>query len=286
MVFFALSAYLFAMKWTKNDYKQFAVISFLKKRCLRIYLPLWFILPMVIGTEYLIRHTLDMKTVLFNVVGLGWVKPFCIAGHLWYITLMMFLYIVYLAFSRIRLDKCKMRCWLIGYVALASLYFFGERYFSTFSSVAPVITIFFASLLFFKSSELLEYSSRWSRVVLAVTILTMALSWYMYVQGWHDTHKAIATFSSFSTGFILFVCFLTLIKSPRNNRTVSHFADISYEVYLVHLPLLPFTKFLLNQIEMDSWLSVLTLWLTLTYISALVVHIVVRHFIILINDKT
>ena len=285
MVFFALSAYLFGMKWTKNDYKQFAVISFLKKRCLRIYLPLWFILPMVIGIEYLIRHTLDMKTVLFNVAGLGWAKPFCMAGHLWYITLMMFLYFVYLAFSRVRLDKCKMRYWLIGYVALASLYIFGERYFSTFSSVAPVITIFFASLLFFKSSELIEYSSRWSKVMLAVTILTMALSWYMYVLGWHDTHKAIATFSSFSAGVCLFVCLLTLVKSLRNSRVVTHFADISYEVYLVHLPLLPFTKFLLNQIEMDSGLLVLTLWLMLTYFSALIVHIVTQRLMALINKK-
>lgn len=285
MVFFALSAYLFGMKWTKDDYKQFAVISFLKKRCLRIYLPLWFTLPMVIGIEYLIRHTLDMKTVLFNVVGLGWAKPFCVAGHLWYITLMMFLYLVYLVFSRVRLDKCKIGYWLIGYVAMASLYIFGERYFSTFSSVAPVITIFFASLLFFKSSELLEYSSRWSKVVLAVTILTMALSWYMYLQGWHDAHKAIATFSSFSAGFILFVCLLTLINSSINGRAVNHFADISYEIYLVHLPLLPFAKSLLNQIGVNNWLLLLTLWLMLTYFSALIVHIVTQRLMALINNK-
>jgi len=240
---------------------------------------------MVIGIEYLIRHTLDMKTVLFNVTGLGWAKPFCVAGHLWYITLMMFLYLVYLVFSRVRLDKCKIGYWLIGYVAMASLYIFGERYFSTFSSVAPVITIFFASLLFFKSSELLEYSSRWSKVVLAVTILTMALSWYMYLQGWHNTHKAIATFSSISAGFALFVCLLTFIKSSKEDKVISHFSDISYEVYLVHLPLLPFSSFILKQVGIDSSVTVIILWLMLTFISALGVYKVTQCLMALIENK-
>lgn len=285
MVFFALSAYLFGMKWAKDNHKQFAVISFLRKRSLRIYLPLWLMLPMVIGIEYLIRHTLDMKTVLFNVVGLGWAKPFCIAGHLWYITLMMFLYIVFLIFSRIRLDRLRIIYWLIGYVALLAIYVLGESHFATFSSVAPVITVFFASLLFFKGDELMELCHRRPKSLLIVTISTLVLSWWMYAQGWHYTHKAVATFSSFSAGLTLFVSLLSLIKSPKRGRVVNHFSDISYEVYLVHLPLLPFTKLLLNQTGMENWLLILTIWLMLTYISALVVHIVAQRLMTLINKN-
>ena len=285
MVFFALSAYLFGTKRAKGGYKRFEVKSFLQKRFLRIYLPLWLILTIVIGIEYLIQHSLDLKTILFNVVGLGWERPLGIAGHLWYITLMMFLYIVYLVFSRIRLDKCRMRYWLISYVVLAALYIFGEKYFSTFSSVASLITVFFASILFFKGDELMELCHRWPKSLLFVTILTLGLSWWMYAQGWHNTHKAIATFSSFSAGFALFVCLLTLIKSTRENKVVNHFSGISYVIYLVHLPLLPFTSFLLKQAGIDGKLLVLFIWLMLTEITALVVHIATQRLMALINNK-
>lgn len=85
MVFFALSAYLFGMKWVKSGHEGFDIISFLKKRCLRIYIPLWLTVPVVIGIEYLIYHSFDVKTIVFNIVGLGWAKPFGTGGHLWYI---------------------------------------------------------------------------------------------------------------------------------------------------------------------------------------------------------
>lgn len=285
MVFFALSAYLFGMKWANRGYNRFEVKSFLQKRFLRIYLPLWLMLPVAISIEYLILHSFDVKTIVFNIVGLGWAKPFGTGGHLWYITLMMFLYMVYLAFSRIRLDKCKMRYWFIGYATLAALYVFGEKYFTTFSAVAPVIIVLFASLLFFKRDEVMALSHRWPKSQLFVTMIALVLSWWMYAQGWNDTHKAIATFSSFSAGLCLFVCLITFIKSPQSNRFVSHLADISYEVYLVHLPLLPFTSFLLKHAGMDCKLFELVIWLMLTYFTALGVHIVTQRLMVHINYK-
>ena len=61
MVFFALSAYLFGMKWVKGGYEDFKAMSFMKKRCLRIYIPLWLTLPMVVAVEYLVFHSIDLK---------------------------------------------------------------------------------------------------------------------------------------------------------------------------------------------------------------------------------
>lgn len=280
MVFFALSAYLFGMKWVKGDYEGFEALNFMKKRCLRIYIPLWLALPMVVAVEYLVLHSIDLKTILFNIVGLGWAKPFGIGGHLWYITLMMFLYVVFVAFSRLRLDKYRLRYWLVGYVALLAVYVLGESHFATFSSVAPVITVFLTSLLFFKSGELMEYCRRWVKTVLFVTIFALLLSWWMYVQGWHYTHKAIATFSSFSAGFCLFVCLLTLVKSSHNGRVVTHFANISYEVYLVHLPLLPFASYALKMVGLEnSWGVVIIPWLLLTYMFAIGIHSATRRML-------
>lgn len=286
MVFFALSAYLFGMKWVKGDYEGFETMNFMKKRCLRIYIPLWLTLPMVVAAEYLILHSVDLKTILFNIVGLGWAKPFGIGGHLWYITLMMFLYVVFVVFSRLRLDKYRLTYWLVGYVALLAVYVLGESYFTTGSSVAPIITVFLASLLFFKSGELMNYCRRWVKTVLFVTIFALLLSWWMYVQGWHYTHKAIATFSSFSAGFCLFVCLMIYIKSTRSYRIISHFADISYEVYLVHLPLIPFTSDMLKMIGIENnlWWVIIP-WLMLTYMFAIGIHKATQRITVDLNKK-
>lgn len=272
MVFFALSAYLFGMKWVKGGYEDFKAMSFLLKRSLRIYIPLWLTLPIVLLVEYLICHTIDTKTIIFNVIGLGWFKPFGVAGHLWYITLMMFLYLVFVVFSRLRLDKLPLWCWLVGYVVLTALYAFGGKHFSTFSAVAPVITVFLASLLFYKGEELTNFCRKWSCGLMALTLVVLALSWWMYVQGWHDTHKAIATFSSFSAGFALFMSLLTFISATKESRVIKHFSDISYEVYLIHAPLIPLIFFALKQLGCDSRILMIPVWLLLTWLLSIGVH--------------
>lgn len=272
MVFFALSAYLFGMKWVKGDKGKFECKSFLTRRGMRIFIPLWFTLPIVIIVENLIRHTIDAKTIVFNVVGLGWFKPFGVAGHLWYITLMLFLYLMFVVFSRLRLDKLNLYYWLAGYVVLTLLYTFGGKYFATFSAVAPVITTFFASLLFYKGKELTEYCRKHTAILIMTTLSTLLLSWWMYLQGWHDTHKAIATFSSFSAGFTLFMSLLTLIKATIDSWIIKHFADISYEVYLIHLPLLPLASYSLTQLGCDIRIIMIPVWLLLTWFLAIGVH--------------
>lgn len=185
---------------------------------------------------------------------------------------MMFLYLVFVLFSRMRLDKLRLIYWSVGYVALLATYVLGGSHFATFSSVAPVITVFLASLLFLKNNELIELCHRWPKSQLFVTMLALGLSWWMYVQGWHDTHKAIATFSSFSAGFCLFVCLMTIIKSPQSNRFISHLADISYEVYLVHLPLLPLTSCVLRMMGLYDRGFAIIPWLAITYAVAVGVH--------------
>lgn len=272
MMFFALSAYLFGMKWVKGGCVAFGTWNFLKKRCVRIYLPLWIILPIVILTEWLQGSNLNTETVLMNLLGLGWVRPFTMGGHLWYITLMMFLYVVFIVFSHIRLDRCRLVYWFAGFIILASVYIVGEKYFQSFSVVAPVITVFFTGMLFFKGEVLIERCRQWPFALIIVTVVLLVLSWWMYIQGWHDTHKAIATIFSFSAGFALFISMLSLIGAESDNRAVNKLASISYEVYLVHLPLLPLSGYLIRLTGVDYRWMIVVLWLVLTYVTANATH--------------
>lgn len=192
---------------------------------------------------------------------------------MWYITLMMFLYVVFVVFSHIRLDKCRLVYWFAGYIILASVYIVGEKYFQTFSVVAPVITVFFTGMLFYKGDVLIGRCRKWSFALIIVTVVMLVLSWRMYIQGWHDTHKAIATISSFSAGFALFISMLSLIGAESDNRAVNKLASISYEVYLVHLPLLPLSGYLIRLTGVDYRWIIVILWLVLTYVTANATHV-------------
>ena len=196
----------------------------------------------------------------------------------------MFLYLVFVVFSRLRLDKYRLTYWLVGYVALLSVYVLGENHFATFSSVAPVITVFLASLLFFKSGELMGLCQRCTKTVLVVTIFALFLSWWMYVQGWHFTHKTIATFSSFSTGFALFMSLLTFIKATKESLIIKYFAKISYEVYLVHSPLMALTTYIFRQFGCDNRILMIPVWLLLTCLIALGVNKATQRITLLMNN--
>ncbi len=45
-------------------------------------------------------------------MGLGWVHPFGVSGHLWYITMLLIMYIAFMLVSRVRLDKISSHWWL------------------------------------------------------------------------------------------------------------------------------------------------------------------------------
>ena len=133
---------------------------------------------------------------------------------------------------------------------------------------------------YFKGNELMEYCSQWLKSLTFLTILALVISWLMYVWGWHFTHKAIATFSSFSAGFCLFLCLMVIIKPSRNSRILTYFANISYEVYLVHLPLLPFVSYMLLVGDESSRWLIVVLWLVLTFIFATCIHKTVQKMIL------
>lgn len=54
-------------------------------------------------------------------MGLGWVHPFGVSGHLWYITMLLIMYIAFVLVSRLRLDKISSHWWLWGIAVLLNV---------------------------------------------------------------------------------------------------------------------------------------------------------------------
>ena len=205
-IFFSLSAYLFGEKW-RTQKSGFKAIPFLKKRVTRIYIPLWIVVLAIVPIEYYCYHQFDVKTIAYNMLGLGWAKPFGAGGHLWYITMMMVLYVAFILFSRMRLDKIPLWSWLLVLCGIILLYSVFPQYFMKYSHAGPLMFLWGASLFFYKGEEVLSLVSRHKFVALTISTALAVSSWLLYVlvPNWHDAYKPWATITTCLVGFIAFV---------------------------------------------------------------------------------
>lgn len=279
-IFFSLSAYLFGKRWRQQKYASFSPVSFLKKRCLRIYAPLWLVLLLIIPMEFYWAHSFDIKTVFFNFIGLGWVKPFSVGGHLWYITMMMILYVAFIFFSFFRLDKMSLGLWLFVLAAIVFLYAAFPNLFMTYSHAGPPLFLWMAGLLFYKGGEIEALITKHSFLAILTVIVLSVTSWLLYIKvpGWHDDFKQWATLTTGLVGFIIFVVLMTIISTTRKEFVlINHIASLSYEYYLVHLPLLV----IVTSIIPYNWLS-LPLWLIVSWMFAYALQYITN---VLIRNK-
>ena len=266
-VFFVISAWLFGHKWAGGGYKPFAPGAFLKKRCVRIFIPVWILIAFTIPLEYVFKGRFELQTIMFNIVGLGWVRPFGVSGHLWYITMLMVLYVAFVLASRVRLDKTRLRWWLIGMIAVLAAYFIMQNRLTTYSKCGPPMFLLVGTMVFARGNTIMAIAKQHKIVVSIIALLTLGFSQYLYHLGWNDTHKAMAVASAIIAGFFVFWATFANINIKSANRHIEWIAGISYEIYLVHQPLLD----VLNVCIANRWLMTAA-WLITTLISAILLN--------------
>ncbi len=238
----------------------------MKKRVLRIYVPLWGVVLATIPLEYLIQSRFEPMTIGMNAVGLGWAHPFGVSGHLWYITMLMLLYISFVGISYIRFDRVKWYWWLLAFVSLTLFYFIFQNYLTTYSKAGPPMFLLVSVLMFCKGKKILEWSANNKLLVSLSAIIMVSISQYVYQLGWHDSHKAMAVWSFIVAGFLSFLALSIWLQRYPEGKALScvmWFSAISYEIYLVHQPLLEVCNLLFpNRIMMTI------VWLIMTILTA------------------
>ena len=234
---------------------------------MRIYIPLWLTLVLVIPFEYLLAGKFALSTIICNVFGLGWVRPFDISGHLWYITMVMMLYVVFIVISRIRLDRINGRCWATAFAFIALAFCLCSNHITTYSKAGPPLYIFLSAMLFAKGDKILQIVKKYKFETLVASIVSLFVSLYVYQLGWHDTHKAMAVGSFILAGFLLFLTLNSFLNIRKECKLMSWLAGISYEVYLVHVPILAICCNNINDIAIWS-----PIWLGATLLTALAVN--------------
>ena len=268
-MFLSLSAFLFGTKWRNESYKGFNIEGFCKKRFLRIFIPLWIVLLVAIPLELYMGHEVSPQMIAFNFWGLGWARPLIWQGHLWYITITLIVYFVFLLISRIRLDQIPLAFFLFALVALSTMIVIFSDVFQTVSKTIIPVTIFYSVMLFSKGDKVQEYCIVHKWLLAFFTIVVLSSSLVFYLCDWHNTHKGIATLSSALAGVFLFLLLFTWIAGKRKSRSIEWLSNCSYEIYLIHPSLLIITSMLIGKGEIQLIVNLL-----LILFSGYFIHIV------------
>ena len=94
-IFFAISAIIFGLQLEKKGSGIFTFHPFLVKRIVRLFSYLWPFLVALIIVYALLRQKVSVLQGAMNFVGLGWFISFPNNGHLWFVTMIIFCYLMY-----------------------------------------------------------------------------------------------------------------------------------------------------------------------------------------------
>lgn len=93
--------------------------------------------------------------------------------------------------------------------------------------------------MFAKGNDIIECAKSYKVVIVVLAMLLLSISMYVFILGWHDTHKAWATASAIISGFLEFLALYVCLNIKKENKAIKWLSGISYEIYLVHLPIIP-----------------------------------------------
>ena len=229
-IFFFMSGFLYGKQEQMPSVKEFYL-----KRFVRVYIP-YFVLLAIILAVYAIFNLISfsLKQVLFYLLSLQWfVAPIDGLNHLWFLTVLMIGYLLTPWIKRF-MDKAPIVCALLfvcccvvefvflkkfySLSAWLTLYLFGLFYGKYHSKTVSIIALVASSIalivlcLFFEPSNLTSFEARHYMIWL---------------------HWTMGVFL-----FVLLYYVLPLLVGGGRFEGIKHLDKISYEVYLIHHPLI------------------------------------------------
>lgn len=238
-LFFAISALLFGLQYEGKGSTCFLPLTFLRKRFMRLFPSLWIFLSiwLVIQIFFLKNDVAPIK-VIMNFLGGCWFAKLPSIGHLWFITMVIICYIMYVIVANEKLHICVKlrdvggRFWIV-FLCLSMMF---ELAIDSFNIPGYLIVILFYSLFFFiKASKVIKYANgiTLSRLLLLLVVsnsIALVLSYHQ------DLFFALSfyRFVSCLAGFSWLLLMLRLNKKFKYDRALLFVSSYSYELFLVH----------------------------------------------------
>ncbi|WP_395373293.1 acyltransferase family protein [Marinicella sp. W31] len=259
---------------------------FLKNRGLRVLLPLLIFLPLVLwsikaGIEWALVHV-DNPSLLLQFIGLAKnnpdaPKPPFSMGHLWFLYNLAMFYVVFVVLWKLRffdsvwVKKMMSRSFILlilpvlvipAFFSQAAPHPAPEGIMPQWWSFAFYGVLFIVGACIYKHQAILEDLQRFKYVLLILSLLAYAYLYGLFPamlsigSSWY--HFKVAALEAFIAVYMT-VCCLSFGAQLLNqaNGVFRYFADASYWIYIIHIPLLFLIQYQLMDVEWFSWIEFL-----------------------------
>ena len=264
-IFFFMSGFLYGrLDIPKSPF------DFYKKRFVKVLLPYYIFLVVIIAIYLVFQlYQFNAKQILFYLLNLQWFStPIEGLNHLWFLTVLMVGYL--LTPWVIKFHKKYPLFFIAAFLVCCVIEFMLVRKFYSFCAW---VVLYFSGMLFG-----LYYSKRISNLVLLMSAIVLAVLLVLFKPDWltQFEFRYHTIWLHWVLGLFLFVFFfrvLPLVINPNKKHPfIKHLDSISYEVYLIHHPLIlgPLSMMFLTPYV---WLNILLLLFAVYILSRLLHYI-------------
>ena len=270
MIFFVMSGWLLGLAWDGKHHPVYGW-QFLKRRLLRIAVPLWlFAIPYMIWFKAS-GHSLTAKDAFLNLALCNWFARIPGMTPYWFITAIAAFYIAVIILSRIK--RQESHPFVVASILVASailiqvsLSFCGIRY------GYILVMMLCGALAFLNAKRLLAFIGK--RIaksiicceIVAIVIMFLVFWWIVccdiIVVGTPTCH-----YSTIPIALLIAILVFALPDCIKKIHAWTFLSSISYEVYLVHAAVLIWTKSVSNNVAIYA-----ALFFFGTFLLAILLH--------------
>ena len=237
MIFFVMSGWLLGLAWEDKNYP-FYGWQFLKKRLLRLAIPLWlFAIPYMIWFEF-DGHSLSLKDVLLNLSLLNWFARIPGMTPFWFITAISAFYIAVIALSRVKLRRTHSLVVTMSLVVSMVLLqvilsLCGIRY------GYILVMMLCGALAFINANRLLTLirilaSSNSITMITGMMVGLFIAYWCLVYNDLIVVGTPICYYATIPIALLVAAIVFSISSKIKKSQIATFVSSISYEVYLVH----------------------------------------------------
>lgn len=235
-VFFILSALLLGLKYSNV---KLTWINFFKNRIIRIIASYYPYLILLFCWIYLMHNELvSLKIFLAHVFFVNWfTRSFEYSyGHLWFLSMLMLCYIFIMTLSRINIKIGKRVIYYIILVVISAFLICFEL------NINPriITSILLFTFYFYKGKIFLNYvlSFKISSFILFFLCVNLFALYVLYLNDGLIDYKFFAAILSSIVAITNVGFLIKIFMFFPKNKVINFFSLISFEIYLIHHPLI------------------------------------------------
>ena len=247
-VFFSLSAILFGEKMSKTN-DTIKLIPFMRQRLYKLAASLWPMLAVALIIFYVIKEPFSAEAALMNFCFMGWFTKLPGLGHLWFVTMIVLCYILFVVLANLRKNISVYWIWPAMIITIICSYVV-----SLYKMPGYLFLIlFYCSILFIYGAYILKWAESVSYWILtSLTWFINGITIMLFYMGQLQNGRLETYYITAMCGILILLWLYRLFHIYRPGPFIVFFSGISYQLYLVHHPFC-FGKFSIFRLTGEYW---------------------------------